>query len=116
MLLAYCLRHKNALQIVAGVQGFEPQLTDPESAVLPLDDTPPSRSKRLYPRFCSMSVISLCRLGRRFLTCRLLTDLAVPAAMRANEVVITRESLATYALPPMSTPHTPCFPSVSAVT
>lgn len=25
---------------LAGVQGFEPQLTDPESAVLPLDDTP----------------------------------------------------------------------------
>ena len=25
---------------VAGVQGFEPQLTDPESAVLPLNDTP----------------------------------------------------------------------------
>ena len=24
----------------AGAQGFEPQLTDPESAVLPLDDTP----------------------------------------------------------------------------
>ncbi len=24
----------------AGVQGFEPQLTDPESAVLPLNDTP----------------------------------------------------------------------------
>lgn len=28
--------------ILAGVQGFEPQLTDPESAVLPLDDTPSS--------------------------------------------------------------------------
>jgi hypothetical protein len=25
---------------MAGVQGFEPQLTDPESAVLPLNDTP----------------------------------------------------------------------------
>jgi hypothetical protein len=25
---------------VAGVQGFEPQLPDPESGVLPLDDTP----------------------------------------------------------------------------
>ena len=24
----------------AGVQGFEPQLADPESAVLPLNDTP----------------------------------------------------------------------------
>src|SRR5438874_361404 len=27
-------------RLLAGVQGFEPQLTDPESAVLPLDDTP----------------------------------------------------------------------------
>jgi hypothetical protein len=26
--------------LLAGVQGFEPQLTDPESAVLPLNDTP----------------------------------------------------------------------------
>ena len=26
--------------VMAGVQGFEPQLTDPESAVLPLNDTP----------------------------------------------------------------------------
>ncbi len=25
---------------LAGVQGFEPQLPDPESGVLPLDDTP----------------------------------------------------------------------------
>ena len=25
---------------MAGVQGFEPQLADPESAVLPLNDTP----------------------------------------------------------------------------
>ena len=29
--------HPTAL---AGVQGFEPQLADPESAVLPLNDTP----------------------------------------------------------------------------
>ena len=28
------------LPLLAGVQGFEPQLTDPESAVLPLNDTP----------------------------------------------------------------------------
>jgi hypothetical protein len=28
------------LPLMAGVQGFEPQLTDPESAVLPLNDTP----------------------------------------------------------------------------
>jgi hypothetical protein len=28
--------------LLAGVQGFEPQLTDPESAVLPLNDTPSS--------------------------------------------------------------------------
>ena len=29
---------------VAGVQGFEPQLPDPESGVLPLDDTPPAET------------------------------------------------------------------------
>src|SRR5256885_2997577 len=29
-----------SLSISAGVQGFEPQLADPESAVLPLNDTP----------------------------------------------------------------------------
>lgn len=28
------------LNLGAGAQGFEPQLTDPESAVLPLDDAP----------------------------------------------------------------------------
>jgi hypothetical protein len=26
--------------LMAGVRGFEPQLTDPESAVIPLNDTP----------------------------------------------------------------------------
>ena len=31
-----------SLSISAGVQGFEPQLADPESAVLPLNDTPMS--------------------------------------------------------------------------
>ena len=30
---------------MAGEQGFEPQLTDPESVVLPLDDSPISSSK-----------------------------------------------------------------------
>src|SRR5262249_18841768 len=30
--------------LVAGGQGFEPRLADPESAVLPLDDPPPSSS------------------------------------------------------------------------
>lgn len=29
--------------LMAGVQGFEPQLPDPESGVLPLDDTPPAK-------------------------------------------------------------------------
>ncbi len=54
-----------------------------------------------------MSVISLCRLGRRFLTCRMLTDLAVPAAMRANEVVIMRRYLATpFAATNEHAPHT----------
>ena len=31
-----CMKHLS----MAGVQGFEPQLTDSESAVLPLNDTP----------------------------------------------------------------------------
>lgn len=34
---------------MAGVQGFEPQLTDPESAVLPLDDTPSSMLEKVVP-------------------------------------------------------------------
>ncbi len=33
----------------AGVQGLEPQLPDPESGVLPLDDTPPSELKLTIP-------------------------------------------------------------------
>jgi hypothetical protein len=34
---------------VAGVQGFEPQLADPESAVLPLNDTPISLVECMIP-------------------------------------------------------------------
>ena len=30
-------------EMLAGGRGFEPQLTDPESAVLPLDDPPVSQ-------------------------------------------------------------------------
>ncbi len=80
---------------LAGVQGFEPQLTDPESAVLPLDDTPSSRSKKVVPPilFC-VRHLSLPENGRRFLTCWLLANVAVAAAMRANEVVVTRQYLA----------------------
>ena len=33
-------REVNLTSPLAGVQGFEPQLADPESAVLPLNDTP----------------------------------------------------------------------------
>ena len=33
----------------AGVQGFEPQLADPESAVLPLNDTPTSLVRSMIP-------------------------------------------------------------------
>jgi hypothetical protein len=33
----------------AGVQGFEPQLADPESAVLPLNDTPMSSVRGMIP-------------------------------------------------------------------
>jgi hypothetical protein len=34
---------------LAGVQGFEPQLADPESAVLPLNDTPISFVRSMIP-------------------------------------------------------------------
>jgi hypothetical protein len=39
---------KKDLEERAGVQGFEPQLTDPESAVLPLNDTP------MFSRSCGV--------------------------------------------------------------
>ena len=39
---------------VAGVQGFEPQLADPESAVLPLNDTP------LYRAAALLSAVAVC--------------------------------------------------------
>ena len=35
-----CMLGHRCLRIVAGEQGFEPQLPDPESGVLPLDDSP----------------------------------------------------------------------------
>ena len=35
---------------LAGVQGFEPQLPDPESGVLPLDDTPVGQRKVYHCR------------------------------------------------------------------
>jgi transcriptional regulator with XRE-family HTH domain len=35
-----CLRRGEPLFALAGLQGFEPQLSDPESDVLPLDDSP----------------------------------------------------------------------------
>jgi hypothetical protein len=34
---------------MAGVQGFEPQSADPESAVLPLNDTPIEQAAYLQP-------------------------------------------------------------------
>jgi hypothetical protein len=40
---------------LAGVQGFEPQSADPESAVLPLNDTPMLPAKCIIPhpqKFC----------------------------------------------------------------
>ena len=36
----------------AGAQGFEPQLTDPESAVLPLDDAPMRTNCTLEAGLC----------------------------------------------------------------
>ncbi len=39
-LLKECFNRLHRLLYMAGVRGFEPQLTDPESAVLPLNDTP----------------------------------------------------------------------------
>ncbi len=42
---------------LAGVQGFEPQLPDPESGVLPLDDTP-SPGSILYRRRPALSTRS----------------------------------------------------------
>ena len=36
-------RERRIASLEAGVQGFEPQLADPESAVLPLNDTPECR-------------------------------------------------------------------------
>lgn len=41
-------RRAEAHHIVAGEQGFEPQLPDPESGVLPLDDSPSSTTAREY--------------------------------------------------------------------
>jgi hypothetical protein len=38
----------------AGVQGFEPQSADPESAVLPLNDTPIEQAAYLQPEICEV--------------------------------------------------------------
>jgi hypothetical protein len=39
---------------MAGVQGFEPQSADPESAVLPLNDTPIEQAAYLQPAICEV--------------------------------------------------------------
>ena len=39
---------------MAGVQGFEPQSADPESAVLPLNDTPIEQAAYLQPDICEV--------------------------------------------------------------
>jgi hypothetical protein len=72
----------------------------------------PHRSRNLYPRFCCNAVIYLSAGRRPRMACRVLPDLAVAAAMRANGVVRTERRAF---LPPMSPPHTPCSPSASAV-
>ena len=108
-----CLGLYKALKRLAGVQGFEPQLPDPESGVLPLDDTPTSAQKKaVLPILFDVRHLSLPDAGRRRLGCRLLAGLTGAAAMRANEVVVAQPDRL---LPPMSPPHTPCSPSASAV-
>ena len=47
VLVALGLLRKQKFEL-AGEEGFEPSLTDPESAVLPLDDSPVR--VRLYPK------------------------------------------------------------------
>ena len=42
------------MPLLAGVQGFEPQLADPESAVLPLNDTPMYFCRTRMCAFCEM--------------------------------------------------------------
>ncbi len=86
-----CLGLSNALKRLAGVQGFEPQLPDPESGVLPLDDTPTGAQKKAVPPILFVvRHLSLPEAGRRRLVCRALPGLAVAAAMRANAVVVTQ--------------------------
>lgn len=49
---------------LAGVQGFEPQLTDPESAVLPLDYTPMHGTRRSGDRQYNRNCIA-CSIANR---------------------------------------------------
>ena len=54
--LLYTLIRKPSVDLTlgfcsAGGEGFEPPQTDPESAVLPLDE-PPKRAKIILPRCC----------------------------------------------------------------
>ena len=72
---------KKATLCMAGVQGFEPQLPDPESGVLPLDDTPKAPQKGRTPDSVRVRHLSLLRSRRQRVVCRLLPDLARAAAV-----------------------------------
>ncbi len=51
---------------LAGVQGFEPRSADPESAVLPLNDTPIHAQQRpSYPLFVRRMILQLLRVVKR---------------------------------------------------
>ena len=45
-------------QILAGVEGVEPSLTEPESAVLPLDDTPVLKAYASCPEWAQVVMLA----------------------------------------------------------
>ncbi len=52
------MRHKN----LAGEEGFEPSFTDPESAVLPLDDSPATHEQIILQSRAKLSSSLLLQL------------------------------------------------------
>src|SRR6266700_5414091 len=68
-----------SLSISAGVQGFEPQLADPESAVLPLNDTPMYLQETKLLPVCEM-YDTLTRMGCQALFFRDSSPKLQPAA------------------------------------
>ena len=55
-------RHKKAVLLMAGIPGFEPRLTESESAVLPLDDIPLNTLIITYPILLCKHFLSLFHL------------------------------------------------------